>query len=118
MDVPCPKSNSTDLQKVSLACEEVRYGCDKRAHVHRVLFKSGGPGVLVGASTTNGAWQTELTAQSGGMPTRRICRNISAYLLSSEVFVVQIPVATAASKRLLAARRQNRVAGRTLRAES
>jgi hypothetical protein len=32
--------------------------------------------------------------------------------------IVQILVATAASKSLLAARRQNRVAGRTFRAES
>jgi len=117
MDVPCPKSNSTDLQKVSLACEEVRYGCDKRAHLHRVLFESG-PGFLVGASTTIGARQTKLTAQSGGMATRRICRNISAYLLSSEIFVVPIYAATAASKSLLAAGRQNRVAGKTFRAES
>jgi hypothetical protein len=118
MDVPCPKYNSTDLQKVSLACEEVRYGCDKRAHLHRVLSESGDPRVLVGASTTIGARQTKLTAKSGGMPTRRICTNTSAYLLSSEIFVVPISVATAASKSLLAAHRQNRVAGRTFRAES
>jgi hypothetical protein len=118
MDVPCPKCNSTDLQKVSLACEEVLYLCDKRAQFHGVLVGSGGPGVLVGASTTKGTRQTTLTAQSGGVGTCRICRNTSAHLLSFETFVIQIPVATAASKSLLAARQQKRVAGRTFRAES
>jgi hypothetical protein len=28
MDLPCPKCHSTDLQKVSLVCEEVPYGCE------------------------------------------------------------------------------------------
>jgi len=118
MYVPCPMRISTDLQKVSLACEEVLYRCDKRAQFHGVLVGSGGPGVLVGASTTKGTRPTTLTAQSGGVGTCRICRNTSAHLLSFETFVVQIPVATAASKRLLAARQQNRVLGGTFRAES
>jgi len=34
MYVPCPKFNSTDLQKVSLACEEVLCRSDKRAQFH------------------------------------------------------------------------------------
>ena len=118
MDVPCPKCNSTDLQKVSLACEEVLYRCDKRAPFHGVLVGSSGPGVLVGTSTTKGTKQRGLTAQSGGVGTRRSCKNTSARLLSLEAFAVQIPVVTAASKSLLAARQQNRVAGRTFRAES
>jgi hypothetical protein len=118
MDVPCPKSNSTDLQKVSLACEEVPYRCDKGAQFRGVLAGSGGPGVLVGASTTKGTRQTMLTAQSGGVRTWRICRNTSAHLLSFETSAVQIPVATAASKSLLATRAQTRVAGRTFRAEA
>jgi hypothetical protein len=90
MDVPCPKSNSTDLQKVSLACEEVLNPCDKPAHLHGVLVESRGPGVLVGTSTTNGTRQMKLTAQSGGMATRRIYRKTSAQLLSFEIFVVQL----------------------------
>jgi hypothetical protein len=118
MDVPCPKRNSTDLQKVSLACEEVLYRCDKRAQFQGVLVGSDGSGVLVGASTTKRARQTTLAAQSGPVRTCRICRNTSAHLLSFETFIVQIPVATAASKRMLAACHQNRVAGRTPRAES
>ena len=66
MDVPCPESNSTDLQKVSLACEEVLYRCDKLAQFHGGFVGRGGPGVLVGASTTKGTKPTGLTAQSGG----------------------------------------------------
>ena len=119
MDVPCPKCNSTDLQKVSLACLEVLYRCDKPAKFHGALVGSEGSGVLVGASTTKETRPTTLTAQSGGVSTCRISRNTSAHLLYFETFVVQILVATAASKSLLATRQQDRVAaGRTFRAES
>ena len=96
MDVPCPRCNSSGLQKVSLAYEEGLYQSDKRAQFRGVLIASGGPGVLVGTSTTRE--QAEgLTAQSGVVGTCRICKNTSARLLSSETFVVQIFVATAAS---------------------
>ena len=54
MDVPCPKCNSTDLKKVSLAYEEGLYQSGKRAQFRGVLIGSGGPGVLVGTSTTKG----------------------------------------------------------------
>jgi hypothetical protein len=118
MDVPCPKSNSTDHRKDSLAREEVLHRCDERAQFHGVLVGSGGPGILAGTSTTKGARQTTLTTQSGGMGTCRICTNTSVHLLSFETFIVQIRVATATSKTLLAARRQNRVVGRTFRTES
>jgi len=117
MDVPCPKYNCTDLQKISLACEEVLYRCDKRAQLHGILLGSGGPGVLVDASTTKGTTQPALTAQSGGLGTCRIRGNTSAHLLSFETFAVKIPVATATSSSLLAARQQDTVAGRTFRAE-
>jgi hypothetical protein len=53
-----------------------------------------------------------------GVGTCRISTKTSARLLSFETFVVQIPVAMAASRSLLVARRQNHVAGRTFRAES
>ena len=118
MDVPCPKRDSTAPQIVSLACEEVLYGCDKRAQFPGVLVGSSGPGLLAGASITKGTKQTVLIAQSGGVVTCRICSNTPARLLSFETFVVQIPVATAASRSLLAARRQNLVAGRTFGSES
>jgi hypothetical protein len=118
MDVPCPRSNSAVLQKVPLACEEVPYRCDKRAEFPGVLAGSGGPGAHVGASTMRGTRQTTLAAQGGGMVTRRLCRNTSAHLPSCETFVIQIPVARAASKSSLAARRENRVALGTFRTES
>jgi len=111
MDVPCPKYNSIDFQKVSLAAEAVLYRCDKRAQSHGIPVGSGGSGVLVKASTTKGTRQTTLAAQSPTVRTQpcRIHRNPSAHLLSSETFVTEIPVTTAAPKSLLAARRQNRV---------
>ena len=115
--MPGPKCYS-DLQKVPLACEEVPHGCDKRAQFHSVLLGSRGPGVLLRASTTKATRQTTLTAQSRGIATYRISRNTSAHVLSFEIFVVQIPVATRALKSLPAARRQNRVAARAFRAES
>jgi hypothetical protein len=118
MHVPGPKCTSTDLQKVSLACLEVLYRSDNHAQFRGVLVGSRGPGVLVGASTTKGTRPRTLTAQSGGVRACGICRNTSAHLLYFETFVVQIPVATAASKSLLATRQQSRVAGRTFRAAS
>jgi hypothetical protein len=66
MDVRCPKCNSTELKKVSLAYEEGLYQSDNRAQFRGVLVGSGGPGVLIGTSTTKGTKQTGLTAQSGG----------------------------------------------------
>src|SRR6266852_9158276 len=54
MDVPCPRCNSSGLQKVSLAYEEGLYQSDKRAQFRGVLIASGGPGVLVGTSQTTG----------------------------------------------------------------
>jgi hypothetical protein len=118
MDLPGPKCTSTDLQKVFLACLEVLHGCDHLAQFHSVLVGSRAPGVLVRASTTKGTRPRTLTAQSGGVRACRIYRNTSAHLLYFETFVVQIPVATAASKSLLATRQQSRVAGRTFRAAS
>lgn len=119
MDVRCPKRNSTDLKKVSLAYEEGLYQSDNRAQFRGVLVGSGGPGVLIGTSTTRGTKQTGLTAQSGGEWGHvESASMLQRRLLSCETFVVQIPVATIAPKSLLVARQQNRVAGRTFRALS
>ena len=118
MDVPSPKSNSTVLQKVPLACEEVFYRCDKAAYLRRVLAGRGDSGVLVGASERNRTRQTKLTVQSGGIATRRICRNTSPHWLSPETLVTQILVARVASKSLLGVHQQTRAAGRIFRAES
>jgi hypothetical protein len=113
MDVPGPDCNSTNLRKVSLACEEVLYRCDTRAQFHGVLAESGGPGVLVGAATTKRTGRAALTAQSGGTGACRNCKNTSEDFLSFETFVVQIPVAKLASKSLQSARQRNRAASRT-----
>src|SRR5208282_2369093 len=118
MDVPCPESNSTVLQMVPLACEEVPYRRARRSYLRRILVKIGGPKVLVRTSTTKKTSQTTLNAQKEGVGTHRISGNTSAHSLSSKALIVQIPLATPASRSLLAARRQNRVAGRTFRAES
>jgi hypothetical protein len=118
MDVPCPKYNSTDLQKISLACEEVLHRCDKREQLQAILLGSGGQGVLVGASTRKGARPATLTARSGGVGACRIRGNTSPHLLSFETFIFKIRVATAASNSLLAARQQASVAGITFRAVS
>ena len=113
MDVPCPKCNSTDLKKVSLAYEEGLYQSGKQAQFRGALLGGGGPGILVATSTTKGTKQTRLTAQRGGVGTCRICKKTSARLLSFETFTVQIRIATTASRGLRVARQQNRVADGT-----
>jgi len=118
MYVPCPDCNCTNLQKVSLACQEVLYRCDNPAQFHGVLDVIGGPSVLERAATTDDTRRAKLTAQGAGRATRRICRNTSAHLSFPETFVIQIPVATAASKGPLAARRQNPVTVRAFRANT
>ena len=118
MCVPCPDYNCTNLQKTSLACEEVLSRCDNSVQFHGVLNVIGGPSVLERASTTNDTRRAKLTAQTAGIATPRISRNTSAHLSFPETFVIQIPVASAASKRLLAARRQNRVADGAFRANT
>jgi hypothetical protein len=115
---PCPDCNCTNLQKTSLACEEVLYRCDNPAQFQLVLNVIGGPSALERASTTNDTRRAKLTAQAAGIATRRICRNTSAHLSFRETFVIQISVASAASKRLLAARRQIRAAVRAFRANT
>ena len=61
MDVPCPDCNSTDLQKVFLAREEV-HRCDKPAQFRGVLVGSSGSELLARTSITKGTKQTVLTA--------------------------------------------------------
>jgi len=61
MDLRCPKCNSTDLKKVSLAHQEGRFRVDTRTRLHGVIVGEGGPDVVVGRATTRGIQQTELS---------------------------------------------------------
>jgi hypothetical protein len=61
MDLRCPKCNSTDLKKVSLAYQEGLFHVDTRTRIRGFLFASGGPDVLVGRATTRGVQQTALS---------------------------------------------------------
>jgi hypothetical protein len=61
MDLRCPKCNSTDLKKVSLAHQEGRFRVDTRTRLRGVIVGEGGPDVVVGRATTRGIQQTELS---------------------------------------------------------
>jgi hypothetical protein len=61
MDLRCPKCNSTDLKKVSLAYQEGTYHIDTRSRIRGLLFAGGGPDILVGRTTTRGAQQSALS---------------------------------------------------------
>src|SRR5438094_290268 len=61
MDLRCPKCNSTDLKKVSLAYQEGTYHIKTRTRIRGLLFASGGPDVLVGRTTTGGTQQSALS---------------------------------------------------------
>src|SRR5215470_11647496 len=61
MDLRCPKCNSTDLKKVSLAYQEGTYHIHARTGIRGLLFAGGGPGVLVGRTTTRGSQQSALS---------------------------------------------------------
>jgi hypothetical protein len=61
MDLRCPKCNSTDLKRVSLAHQEGRVRVDTRTRLRGVIVGEGGPDVVVGRATTRGIQQTELS---------------------------------------------------------
>jgi hypothetical protein len=61
MDLRCPKCNSTDLKKVSLAHQEGLFRSEGRTRVSAVVAGSGGADLVVGRATTRG---TELSALS------------------------------------------------------
>ena len=61
MDLRCPNCESTNLKKVSLAYQEGVYHIDTRTGVRGLLFAGGGPGVLVGRTTTRGSQQSALS---------------------------------------------------------
>jgi hypothetical protein len=61
MDLRCPKCNSTDLKKVSLAHEEGHFRSEGRTRLSAVVAGSGGPDLVVGRATTRGTQQSALS---------------------------------------------------------
>jgi hypothetical protein len=61
MDLRCPKCNSNNLKKVSLAHQEGTCHIDTRSRMRGLLFAGGGPDILVGSTTTRGAQQSALS---------------------------------------------------------
>ena len=61
MDLRCPKCNSADLKKFSLAYQEGLFQVDSRTRLSGVLVGEGGPDVVVGRATTRGIQQTALS---------------------------------------------------------
>jgi len=61
MNLRCPKCNSTDLKKVSVAYEEGLFHSNARTRIRGVLVGSGGPDIVVGSSATKGTRQTALS---------------------------------------------------------
>ena len=61
MDLRCPKCNSNNLKRVSLAYQEGTYHIDARSRMRGLLFAGGGPGILVGRTSTRGSQQSALS---------------------------------------------------------
>jgi hypothetical protein len=61
MDLRCPKCNSNNLKKISLAYQEGTQHVDMRSRVRGLLFVGGRPGVFVGGATTRGPQQSALS---------------------------------------------------------
>src|SRR5712664_1650101 len=61
MDLRCPKCNSSDLKKVSLAYHEGLYQTEGRTRLRAVVVGGGGPDLVVGRATTRGTEQSALS---------------------------------------------------------
>src|SRR5713226_8111405 len=61
MDLRCPKCNSSNLKKVSLVHQEGTYHIAARSKMRGLLFAGGGPGILVGRTSTRGSQQSALS---------------------------------------------------------
>jgi hypothetical protein len=61
MDLRCPKCNSNDLKKVSLAHEEGLFRSEGRTRLRAVAVGGDGPDLLVGRATTRGTEQSALS---------------------------------------------------------
>ena len=63
MDLRCPKCNSTDLKKASLAHQEGLFRSKGRTRLRAVVVGGGGPDLVVGRATTRGTEQSALSKQ-------------------------------------------------------
>jgi hypothetical protein len=63
MDLRCPKCNSTDLKKASLAYQEGLYRVDARTRLSAALVGGTGPDLVVGRATTQASHQSALSKQ-------------------------------------------------------
>ena len=63
MDLRCPKCNSTDLKKVSLAYQEGLYRVESRARLRAAVVGGNGPDLVVGRVTMRGSQQSALSKQ-------------------------------------------------------
>ena len=63
MDLRCPKCNSTDLKKVSLAYQEGLYRADARTGLSATLVGGNGADLLLGRATTKASHQSALSKQ-------------------------------------------------------
>ena len=63
MDLRCPKCNSTDVKKVSLAYQQGLYRTNARTRLSAALVGGGGPDLVVGRATTQVSHQSSLSKQ-------------------------------------------------------
>jgi len=63
MDLRCPKCNSTDLTKVSLAYQEGLHRTNARTLLSAALVGGNGPDLVVGRATTQASHQSALSKQ-------------------------------------------------------
>ncbi len=61
MDLSCPKCNSTDLKKVSVAYEEGMFRTESRTRLRAAAVGGGGPDLIVGRTTTHETQQSALS---------------------------------------------------------
>src|SRR5258708_33901050 len=61
MDLRCPKCDSTDLKKVSLAYQEGLYRTNARTRLSAAVVGGNGADLLVGRATTQASHQSDLS---------------------------------------------------------
>src|SRR5712691_5401430 len=61
MDLRCPKCDSNNIKRVTLAYQEGTYDINARSRMRGLLFAGGGPGILVGRTSTRGSQQSALS---------------------------------------------------------